>query len=51
MIEGGYSRGKHGQALNAVLGEAIEWLTEQSRTAKERRRHDGDPEGEVQSTE
>ena len=28
-----------------------EWLTEQSRTAKERRRHDGDPEGEVRSTE
>jgi len=28
-----------------------EWLTEQSKTAKERRRYDGDPEGEVQSTE
>jgi hypothetical protein len=28
-----------------------EWLTEQSRTAKERRRYDGDPKGEVQSTE
>jgi hypothetical protein len=28
-----------------------EWLTDQSMTAKERRRHDGDPEGEVHSTE
>jgi hypothetical protein len=28
-----------------------EWLTEQSKTVKERRRHDGDPKGEVQSTE
>jgi hypothetical protein len=28
-----------------------EWLTEQSKTAKDRRRYDGDPKGEVQSTE
>jgi hypothetical protein len=28
-----------------------ESLTEQSNTAKERRRHDGGPKGEVQSTE
>jgi hypothetical protein len=28
-----------------------ELLTEQSKTAKERRRLDGDPKGEVQSTE
>ena len=34
-----------------AFGEVAEWLTEQSKTAKERRRHDGDPEGEVRSTE
>jgi hypothetical protein len=28
-----------------------EWLTEQAVTAKERRRYDGDPKGEVQRTE
>jgi hypothetical protein len=28
-----------------------EWLTEQSKTAKDRRRHGGDPKGEVRSTE
>jgi hypothetical protein len=37
--------------LTTEYGEAAEWLTERSKTAKERRRHDGDPEGEAQSAE
>jgi hypothetical protein len=28
-----------------------EWLSEQSKTARERRRYGGDPKGEVRSTE
>jgi len=37
--------------LTIEYGEVAEWLTERSKTAKERRRYDGDPEGEAQSAE
>ena len=39
------------ERLTTEYGEVAEWLTERSKTAKERRRHDGDPEGEAQSAE
>ena len=37
--------------VRTEFGEVAEWLTEQTQSAKERRRHDADPEGEERSDE
>jgi hypothetical protein len=39
------------RVIEGNFGEVAEWLTEQSKIAKERPRHEGDPKGETHSVE
>jgi len=39
------------RVIEGNFGEVAEWLTEQSKIAKERPSHEGDPKGETHSVE
>jgi hypothetical protein len=39
------------RVIEENFGELAEWLTEQSKIAKERPSHEGDPKGETRSVE
>ena len=39
------------RVIDENFGEVAEWLTEQSKIAKERPSHEGDPKGETRSVE